>query len=79
MTLIVLELYTIGGRGTTHVKKSSKIFLEMASLKVKTCGESEFDIFKAKKCFPDSGKACVLKRKVAKIAFSSNFCQKRLL
>jgi hypothetical protein len=23
----------------------------------KTCGESEFDIFKAKKRFPDSGKA----------------------
>ena len=30
------------------------------------CGESKFDIFEAKKCFPDSGKVCVLKRKVAK-------------
>ena len=34
----------------------------------KTCWEFEFDIFEAKKRFPDSGKAyCVLKRKVAKM------------
>jgi hypothetical protein len=39
----------------------------MIPLGVKTCGESEFDIFEEKKRFPDSGKACVLKRKVAKI------------
>jgi hypothetical protein len=38
-------------------------------LEVKTCGESDFDIFEAKKRFPDSGKAYALKRKVAKIAF----------
>jgi hypothetical protein len=55
--------------GGTHVKKLKKIFLEMIPLGVKTCGEFEFDIFEAKKHFPDSGKACVLKRKVAKIAF----------
>jgi hypothetical protein len=42
----------------------------MTPLAVKTCGESEFDIFKAKKRFSDSGKAyCVLKRKVAKMRF----------
>jgi hypothetical protein len=41
----------------------------MISLGVKTCGESEFDIFEAKKRFPDSEKACVLKRKVAKNSF----------
>jgi hypothetical protein len=35
----------------------------------KTCGESEFDIFEAKKRFPDSGKACVLKRKSQKCDF----------
>jgi hypothetical protein len=29
----------------------------------------KFDILKAKKRFPDSGKACVLKRKVAKMRF----------
>jgi hypothetical protein len=40
----------------------------MTPLGVKTCGESEFDIFKAKKSFHDSGNACVLKRKVTKIA-----------
>jgi hypothetical protein len=57
---------TIGG----HLcEKNFKIFLEMTPLGVKTCGGSEFDIFEAKKRFPDSGKACVLKRKVAKIAF----------
>ena len=40
----------------------------MTPLGVKTCGESEFDIFEAKKRFPDSGKAYyVLKRKVAKM------------
>jgi hypothetical protein len=47
-----------------------KFFLEMTPLWVKTCGESEFEIFEAKKRFPDSKKACVLKRKVAK----SHFC-----
>ena len=41
----------------------------MTPLGVKTCEESEFDIFKAKKRFPDPGKAGVLKRKVTKIAF----------
>jgi hypothetical protein len=42
----------------------------MTPLGVKTCGESEFDIFEAKKRFPDSGRAyCVLKRKVAKMRF----------
>jgi hypothetical protein len=40
----------------------------MTPLGVKTCGESEFDIFEAKKRFPDSGKACVLKQKVVKNA-----------
>ena len=30
-------------------------------------GESEFDIFKAKKRFPDPGKTCVLKRKLVKM------------
>ena len=44
-------------------------FLKMTSLEVKTCGESEFDIYEAKKCFPDSEKACVMKRKVAKMRF----------
>ena len=34
----------------------------MTPLGVKTCGESEFDIFEAKKRFPESGKTCVLKR-----------------
>jgi hypothetical protein len=29
----------------------------MTLLGVKTCGESEFDILEAKKCFPDSGAA----------------------
>jgi hypothetical protein len=60
--------YTIG-EGGTQVKKLSKFFLEMTPLGIKRCGESEFDIFKAKKRFPDPRKACVLKRKVAKIAF----------
>jgi hypothetical protein len=31
----------------------------MTPLGVKTCEESEFDIFEAKKRFPDSGKANV--------------------
>jgi hypothetical protein len=35
----------------------------MTPLGVKTCG----DIFEAKKRFPDSEKACVLKQKVAKM------------
>jgi hypothetical protein len=52
------------------VKKYSKIFfLEMTLLGVKTCRESEFDIFEAKKRFADSGKICVLKQKVAKMRF----------
>ena len=51
-------------REITHVK----IFLG-----VKTCRKSEFDIFKAKKRFPDSGKACILNRKVAKIASGKLF------
>jgi hypothetical protein len=25
----------------------------------KTCGKTEFDIYEAKKCFPDSGKICI--------------------
>ena len=42
----------------------------MTPIGVKTCGESEFDIFEAKKRFSDSGKAyCVLMRKVAKMRF----------
>jgi hypothetical protein len=41
----------------------------MTSLGVKTCEESEFDIFEAKKRFLDSEKAYVLKRKVAKMRF----------
>src|SRR3569833_695576 len=36
---------------------------------VKTCGKFEFDIYEAKKRLLDSGKACVLKRKVAKMRF----------
>ena len=43
--------------------------LEITPLGVKTCGESEFKIYEAKKRFPDSWKACLLKRKDAKIAF----------
>ena len=39
----------------------------MIPLGVKTCGEPEFDIFKAKKRFSDSGKVCELKRKVGKL------------
>ena len=37
------------------------------------CGKSEFDIYEAKKCFPDSEKAWVLKRKDAKIQFFNFF------
>jgi hypothetical protein len=56
--------YTIR-EGVAHVKI---FFLEMTPLERKTCGESEFDIFEAKKRFPDSGKAyCVLNQK-------SHFC-----
>jgi hypothetical protein len=51
-----LSYYTIGM--ATHVKK---FFLKMIPLGVKTCRESEFDIFEAKKRFPDSGMAYVLK------------------
>jgi hypothetical protein len=48
----------------------------MTPLVVKTSGEFEFDILEAKKLFPESGKAsCVLKRKVAKIAFLSKTSQ----
>jgi hypothetical protein len=38
------------------VKKFSKIFLEMIPLGVKTCGESEFDIFEEKKLFLIQGR-----------------------
>jgi hypothetical protein len=52
--------------GVIQVKNFSKNFyLEMTPLGVKTCRESEFDIFEAKKHLPNSGKACVLKRKIA--------------
>jgi hypothetical protein len=47
-----------------------KFFLEMTPLGVQICGKSEFEIFEAKKGFPDSEKAyCVLKRKIAKMRF----------
>ena len=60
------------GRGEYPREKIFKNFFpEMIPLGVKTCEESEFDIFEAKKRFPDSEKACVLKRKVAKIALST--------
>jgi hypothetical protein len=48
----------------------------MIPLEVKTCGESEFDIFETKKRFSDSGRARVLKRKVAKIAGKRFFALK---
>ena len=52
------------------MKICSKFFLKMTPPGVKICEESEFDIFEAKKRFPDSGKAhCVLKRKVAEMRF----------
>jgi hypothetical protein len=57
----------------THVKKISKIFSGNDFSRGKKYAESEFDIFKSKKCFPDPGKACILKRKVAKIAFLQLF------
>jgi hypothetical protein len=50
-----------------------KIFSGNHLSRGKTCGESEFDIFEAKKRFPDSRKACVLKRKVAKMRFIQVF------
>jgi hypothetical protein len=49
----------------------------MTRLGIKTCGKSEFDIFEAKKCFPDSGKPCILKRKVEKCDFCPNFDLKK--
>jgi hypothetical protein len=57
---LTLNLELLHNReGATHVKNiftnfflSSKNF---SPLGVKTCGESEFDVFKAKKRFPDSG------------------------
>ncbi len=59
-----------------------EIFLEMTPLGIKTCGESEFDIFEVKRRFPDSGKVyCVLKRKVAKMQFlpkNDPFCGKNV-
>ena len=55
------------------MKKFSKFFLEMTPLGVKTYGESEFGIFKAKKRLPDPGKACVLKRKVVQIEYKGVF------
>jgi hypothetical protein len=61
--------YTLGGWGPPTLKHFRKFFLKMKPLGVKTCGESEFDIYEAKKCFSDSRKACVLKRKVAKMRF----------
>ena len=55
--------------GATHVKNFRKFFSENDTSRGKTCGKSDFDIYEAKKCFPDSGKACVLNRKVAKMRF----------
>jgi hypothetical protein len=43
----------------------------MTPLEVKTCVESDFDIFEAKNLFPDSEKVCVLKRKVEKCDFAT--------
>jgi hypothetical protein len=43
------------GRGT-HVKNVQKFFLKVTPLGVKTCGESKFDIFKAKNAFLIQGK-----------------------
>jgi hypothetical protein len=51
------------------VKNFRNFFLEITPFGVKACGKSEFDIFEVKKRFPDSGKVCVLKRKVAKMRF----------
>jgi hypothetical protein len=51
-------------------EKFSKFFSGNDPSRGKACGESELDIFEAKKRFPDSGKACyVLKRKVTKMRF----------
>jgi hypothetical protein len=61
-------------RGPSTWKFFRKCFLKIIPLRVKICGASEFDIFEAKKRFPDSGKACVLKQKVAKIQTKSHFC-----
>jgi hypothetical protein len=54
-------------RGELKILKllHKKFFLKMTPLGVKTCWKSE----KSKKHFPDSEKACVLKRKVAKMQF----------
>jgi hypothetical protein len=43
------------------VKKFAKIFSGSNPSRGITCGESEFDIFEAKKRFPGSEKTCVLK------------------
>jgi hypothetical protein len=65
MKLRIVKYYTIG-EGAIQVKNFPKNFyLEMTPLGIKTCGESEFDIFEAKKHLPDSEKACILKRKIA--------------
>ena len=56
--------------GATHVKTFSKKFSGNAPSRGKNMGESEFDIFEAKKFLHDSEKAyCVLKRKVANMRF----------
>jgi hypothetical protein len=61
----IAELLHNRGWGT-HMKIVSGNY----SSRVKTCEEFEFDIFEAKKRFPDLGKAYyVLKRKVAKMRF----------
>jgi hypothetical protein len=64
----ISSYYTIGG----GAKIFKNFFLEMTPLGVKIYGESEVDVFEAKKRFPDPGKACVFKRKVAK-NFSKNY------
>jgi hypothetical protein len=48
---------------------SQSIFWSYYTIGVVTQKFSEFDIFEAKKRIPDSGKACILKRKVAKMRF----------
>jgi hypothetical protein len=53
-----LEL--LHNRGVIHVKNFSKFFsLEMTPLGVKTCGESEFDIFEAKNASLIQGRCIV--------------------
>jgi hypothetical protein len=47
----------LNNKGGHPREKIFKIFLEMTPLGIKTCGESEFDIFEEKKRFPDSEKA----------------------